>query len=112
MENNRLDTIANELAKEIIQYSVNLPDEDLLQLKKKLNVYARLVPSSIRNFSQKKTRIEKMKSLIEASSNLSDCMEFLEISNKFRYGNTDGNTDRIKEKIQMLDSQLSQNVFF
>lgn len=108
MENNRLDTIANELAKEIIQYSVNLPDEDLLQLKKKLNVYARLVPSSIRNFSQKKTRIEKMKSLIEASSNLSDCMEFLEISNKLRYGNT----DRIKEKIQTLDSQISQNVFF
>lgn len=108
MENINLDTIANELAKEIIQYSVNLPEEDVLQLKKKLNVYARLVPSSIRNFAQKKTRIEKMKSLIEASSNLSDCMEFLEISNRLRYGNT----DKIKEKIQTLDSHLSQNVFF
>lgn len=108
MENTNLDTIANELAKDIIQYSVNLPDEDVLQLKRKLNVYARLVPSSIRTFSQKKTRIEKMKSLIEASSNLSDCMEFLEISNRLRYGNN----DKIREKIQTLDSHLSKNVFF
>lgn len=108
MENNSLDIIANELAKEIIQYSVQLPDDDILQIKKKLNVYARLVPSSIRTFTQKKTRIEKMKSLIEASSNLSDCKEFLDISSRLRYGNV----ELIKEKIDSLDSHLSKNVFF
>ena len=67
-----------------------------------------IVGRKARNFAQKKTRIEKMKSLIEASSNLSDCLEFLEISNRLRYGNT----DKIKEKIHSLDSQLSKNVFF
>ena len=49
-----LDNIANELAKEIIQYSVNLPENDALNLKKKLSLSARLLPSSIRTFNQKK----------------------------------------------------------
>lgn len=107
MEQN-LDNIANELAKEIIQYSVNLPENDTLNLKKKLSLSARLLPSSIRTFNQKKERIDKMKSLIVASSNLSDCKEILEISQRLKYGNV----DNITEKINNLDKCLSKNVFF
>ena len=107
MEQN-LDNIANELAKEIIQYSVNLPENDTLNLKKKLSLSARLLPSSIRTFNQKKERIDKMKSLIVASSNLSDCKEILEISQRLKYGNV----DNITEKINNLDKYLSKNVFF
>jgi four helix bundle protein len=103
-----LDNIANELAKEIIQYSVNLPENDALNLKKKLSLSARLLPSSIRTFNQKKERIDKMKSLIVASSNLSDCKEILEISQRLKYGNV----DNITEKINNLDKYLSKNVFF
>ena len=107
MEKN-LDFIANELAKEIIQYSVNMPENDALDLKRKLSLSARLLPSSIRTFNQKKERIEKMKSLIVASSNLTDCREMLEVSQRLRYGNTES----IKEKIESLDRYLSKNVFF
>jgi len=107
MEQN-LDNIANELAKEIIQYSVNLPEDDSLNLKKKLNLSARLLPSTIRTFNQKKERIEKMKSLIVASSNLTDCREILQISQRLKYGNV----DKITEKIESLDKYLSKNVFF
>ena len=107
MEQN-LDNIANELAKEIIQYSVNLPEDDSLNLKKKLNLSARLLPPTIRTFNQKKERIEKMKSLIVASSNLTDCREILQISQRLKYGNV----DKITEKIESLDKYLSKNVFF
>jgi hypothetical protein len=76
------------LVQEMLAFSNSLPKESLTDLALKLRASAKMVTPTIRNLYLKKTRLERIKGMIEANAVLDECYKYLELSEKLKLSNS------------------------
>jgi len=101
---NNINTKAKELVEDIVVYSDNIPSDDLLQLKRKMRCSVKLISPSVKSLFQKKSRIDKIRGIIEASSHIEECIDYLTMSKKLKYGKSDFLISRCDELNKLIKS--------
>jgi len=104
MKYNDINNKTKELVNDIVHFSDNIPTDDLLQLKRKMRCSVKLISPSIRSLFQKQSRIDKIRGIIEASSHIEECIDYLTMSKKLRYGKSDYLINRCDELNNLIKS--------
>lgn len=103
-----MDNQVNKLVNDILSYSNRIPDNDLHNLKKNLNASAKMVTPSIRSISSKTKKIDKIKGIINATAIINEVKDYLNLSNKLRFGDTEELQNRLLN-IEQVISKMNVN---
>lgn len=93
---------ANDLVHNLHSFSDELPNDNLYEIKLRLKNAISNLPDRIADGFKVQSRIEHIRSKIKANSYLEECRDYLEIVDKYNFGNTSQLKTEIEEVSNML----------
>lgn len=99
---------ANDLVHNVYNFSEELPNDYLYEIKLRLKHAISNLPDRIADGFKVQSRIEHIRSKIRANSYLEECRDYLEIVDKYNYGNTSKLRKEIEEVSNMLINERVQ----
>ena len=96
---------ASNLTETIISFNDDLPEEELVDLKRRLSETVSCVTPAIEAGFKKTKRVEKLREWIRANVYLLECRDYLYMVEKFSFKKT----EHLIEMIDELDDLLKDN---
>lgn len=93
---------ANDLVLNVHNFSDELPNDYLYEIKLRLKHAISNLPDRIADGMKVQSRIEHIRSKIRANSYLEECRDYLEIVDKYNFGNTSKLRNEIEEVSNLL----------
>lgn len=96
---------SEELVSSLKNFSDNLPDAGIFNIRMKLSSCLNEVPEKIRVGLSETKKTEKIRSLVGVFSALSECRDYLELIESLKYADTDS----LKSEVDALGRMLSKD---
>ncbi len=94
---------SEELVLTLKNFSDNLPDAGIYNIRSKLSDCLNDIPDKIKNGLSQTKKTEKIRNLVGVFSALSECRDYLELIDSLRYANTES----LKKEVDALGRLLS-----
>jgi len=96
---------SEELISNLKNFSANLPDAGIYNIRAKLSSCLNDVPDKIKNGLSETRKAEKIRNFVGVFSALTECRDYLELIESLKYANTDS----LKKEVDALGRLLSND---
>lgn len=98
---------ADELVKLINGFTNRIPNDDIniYELRRRLKNCVASIPEFIEEGFKQNTKINKIRSIIKATSSLDECKDYLALVNRMKIGNSEKLISMIDDLQSMLNSE-------
>lgn len=103
--------LAEEMTQAMLKFTDSLPDDEVFDIKTKLQVSAKKLPNNFADVAKIEGNLALIKGMVMFNSNLDECIDYLTMAQKLKYGRTGELIHKVDMVGKILNNYLSTKVF-
>lgn len=102
--------LAEEMSQAVIQFTNQLPDDEVFNLKSKLQITAKSLPDNFADVSKIEGHFAVIRGMIKFNSILDECKDYLVMAQKLKYAKSGELINKVDMVGRILNNYLSSKV--
>ncbi len=103
--------LAEEMTQAMLNFTETLTDDEVFDIKTKLQVSAKKLPDNFADVAKIEGNLALIKGMVRFNSNLDECIDYLTMAQKLKYGKTGELIHKVDMVGKILNNYLSTKVF-
>ncbi len=105
-----LNELTIELVNSLKEFSQNMPNDEVYELKRMLCTSANTLPETVETASQMSGKFGVIRGMIRINSNLDECKNYLSMAEKLKFGKTEEIIKKVNDYSNIINNTFSMSI--